>query len=117
MTDNAPDPATAADNKDTPMEDYDKILQAIYEAMREVNELDPDSKLAESPDTMLIGEGGTLNSLGLVSLATVTEANIERSLSKSVSVIDIFMAEENPSFDVAALAHDIATRIGCAAPA
>ena len=65
------------------MEDYDKILQAIYEAIREVNELvDPDQKLVESPDTVLIGEDGTLDSLGLVSLATVTDENIERARAK-----------------------------------
>lgn len=98
------------------MEDYDKILQAIYEAIREVNELvDPDQKLVESPDTVLIGEDGTLDSLGLVSLATVIDENIERALAKSVNVIDILMAEEIPSFDVAALARGIAARIGCAA--
>lgn len=99
------------------MEEYGQILEAIYGALREVNELDPDqAPLEQSPDTPLLGQDATLSSLSIVTLATVTEEGIDQTLRKTISVIDIFMAVIEPSFTVADLANQIAKRIGCAVP-
>ena len=115
--DATPQPPIRLTHEETAMDDYDRILRAIYEAMREISELDSDQILVEAPDTVLLGETSGLNSLCLVSLAAVVEANIEHTFEVPVSVMDTIMAAETPSFDVAALASGIARRIGCPAPA
>jgi len=98
------------------MAGYEQILQAVYDGVREVNEMDSDLKLPEAPDTAILGDGSQLASLSIVALATVTEESIDKAFDKSVSVIDIFMAVDTPSLDVAGLAERIAKRIGCPVP-
>ena len=99
------------------MEEYELILGAIYDAIRDVNELDPDNPLEQSPDTVLLGQGATLDSLGVVTLAVATDEGIDRALDKTISVMDVLMASEEDSVRVSDLANRIAKRIGCAIPA
>lgn len=99
------------------MKEYELILDAIYKAIRNVNELEPDEQLEQSPDTLLLGEGATLGSLALVTLAVVTDEEIDRALDTSISAMDILMAVEDSTFTVADLANRIAKRSGCAIPA
>jgi D-alanine--poly(phosphoribitol) ligase subunit 2 len=67
----------------------DKILEAIYSAVDEINQQLPAKKrLAKSPDTVLFGKCGTLDSLGLVSLILAVEERIRDELDLSITLAD-----------------------------
>ncbi|MBT6295730.1 MAG: hypothetical protein HOJ14_04130, partial [Nitrospina sp.] len=60
------------------MTELEKILNCIYEAVDEVNEQLPDGqKLEKSPDTVLFGESGKLESIDLVNVLVATEDSVE----------------------------------------
>ena len=91
------------------MNEKDEIIKVIYVSMRELNyQLPQERKLIEALDTILVGEGGVLDSLGLITLLV----NIEQALSKkcylAVALVDVLMAEhegEHPFHDVTALTN------------
>ncbi len=95
------------------MESYEQITQAVYDAIDEVNEMrEPDEAIEKSPDTVLIGESGKLDSLGLVNLAVAVEKNIERGFKETISVMDLVPTAEESAWTVAGLAKSIAERVG-----
>ncbi len=56
------------------MTDNEKVIQAVMDAIDELNEqLPKEERLEKSVDTALFGDGGSLDSLGLVSLVTTLE--------------------------------------------
>jgi Phosphopantetheine attachment site. len=60
-----------------------EVLEVIFGCLAELNkQLPPAEKVVASLDTTLIGEGGSLDSLALVTLI----ASIEQSLSERLSV-------------------------------
>jgi acyl carrier protein len=71
------------------MSDKERILQAIYDAVNEINEpLSKAKRLAKSPDTVLFGRSGQLDSLGLVSLIVAVEQNIQDKFGTEVTLAD-----------------------------
>jgi acyl carrier protein len=76
------------------------VLQVIYEAIDETNDLLPeDGKVTKSPETVLFGRAGVLDSLGLVSLIVNTEQIVERTFGKAVSLTsEKAMSEANSPF-------------------
>lgn len=71
------------------MEKKDKVLQAIYGAVEEANEtLPPERRLEKSPETVLFGRNGKLDSLGLVNLIVATEQRIEEAFGVAVTLAD-----------------------------
>lgn len=71
------------------MIDNDKIIQVIFDAIDELNEQYPEEQgLIKSIDTVLFGDTGTLDSLGLVNLIVTTEQKIEEELGILVSLAD-----------------------------
>ena len=57
---------------------YDKVIQALFKAMDDVNQLLPKKEqLEKSEETVLSGESGKLDSLGLVNLIVAAERKIE----------------------------------------
>ena len=72
------------------MDKSSEVLKVIFECVAELNkQLSPAEKLQPSVNTTLIGEGGTLDSLALVTLV----AGIEQSLSERLS-IDLPLIDE-----------------------
>lgn len=72
------------------MDKSSEVLDVIFECVAELNkQLLPAERLQPSLDAVLIGEGGTLDSLGLVTLI----ASIEQSLSEHLS-IDLPLIDE-----------------------
>ena len=66
-----------------------KIIQVIFDAVDELNEQYPEKQgLIKSIDTVLFGETGTLDSLGLVNLIVTTEQKIEEEFGILVSLAD-----------------------------
>ena len=67
----------------------ERILQAIYNAVDEVNEQLPKAKnLDKAPDTVLFGRPGKLDSLSLVSLIIAVEQNIHDEFGTDVTLAD-----------------------------
>lgn len=72
------------------MDKSSEVLDVIFECVAELNkQLPPAERLQPSLDAILIGEGGILDSLGLVTLI----ASIEQSLSEHLS-IDLPLIDE-----------------------
>jgi acyl carrier protein len=69
--------------------DKKRIEQAIYNALEEVNQLlSRDLRLNKSPDTVIIGENGKLDSLGLVNLIVATEARVQEEFGITINLAD-----------------------------
>jgi len=65
------------------------VLQLIYNSVDEINqELPADSQLEKAPDTILYGQSGKLDSLGLVSLIVAIEQNVEEVFTKTILLAD-----------------------------
>jgi len=64
-----------------------KIIQSIMDAIGEINERFPEEKrLSKSVDTVLNGESGKLDSLGLVSFVVAVEERIQNDLGVNISL-------------------------------
>ena len=67
----------------------EKIREAIYHAVDGMNEQLPKGRtLEKSPQTILFGKGGQLDSLGLVSFIVEVEQKIEEELGVSITLAD-----------------------------
>jgi len=71
------------------MSNKNSSIRLIYRALDQVNEqLPSDSQLKKSPETVIFGKDGVLDSLGLVSLLAATEQTIEDELDISLTLAD-----------------------------
>ena len=71
------------------MKNNGKIIQSIMDAVDEINERYPDEKkLPKSVDTILTGESGKLDSLGLVTFIVAVEERIQNDLGITISLAD-----------------------------
>ena len=59
------------------------ILNTVFKALDELNE-----RLTKSTKTVLFGNNGQLDSLGLVSLLVIIEQNIEDEFDVSITIAD-----------------------------
>jgi D-alanine--poly(phosphoribitol) ligase subunit 2 len=82
------------------MDEKETIIQTIYGVVDEINLQQPDNgQLEKSLDTVLFGQNGKLDSLGLVNFVVAAEQNIEEALGVSVSVSDErAMSQKNSPF-------------------
>ena len=66
-----------------------RVLEAIYEAVDEINEQLPAAQwLAKDPDMVLFGPGGRLDSLGLVNFIAEVEARLEDNFDTVITLAD-----------------------------
>lgn len=71
------------------MIDDDKLTGAIFDAIREVNDLlPPGAGLEPALETVLFDSAGTLDSLGVVNLVVAVEEKIELAFGTSISLVD-----------------------------
>jgi len=90
---------------------YDKVIQALFKAMDDVNQLLPKKEqLEKSEETVLSGESGKLDSLGLVNLIVAAERKIEEDFGLHVPLTNekVMLQSENPFKTVRTLATYIA---------
>ena len=82
------------------MTERDKILKSIYDAIDEVNEQLPEGQtLEKSPNTVLLGESGKLESIDLVNILVATEENVEETFGIPISITDErAVSEKNSPF-------------------
>jgi len=79
------------------MERIEVVKKAVFEAIDEVNEmLSEEYKLQKSPDTVLLGESSSLDSVGLVSFIVAAEEHINTDLGVSISLVDEMADIEGP---------------------
>tara|TARA_Y100000758_G_C16001128_1_gene404129 strand:+ start:694 stop:999 length:306 start_codon:yes stop_codon:yes gene_type:complete len=68
---------------------YQVILEAIYSAIDEINnQLPTAQQLAKQKDTIILGEGGTLDSLVAIQLLVAIEEHIAASVGGNVDLMD-----------------------------
>jgi len=68
---------------------YQVILEAIYSAVDEINnQLPTAQQLAKQEDTIILGEGGTLDSLGTIQLLVAIEEHIATSVGGNIDLMD-----------------------------
>ena len=71
------------------MEHDERVIRTIFRAVDEFNqELEEKERLEKSADTLLFGDAGKLDSLGLVSLIVQIEQEIEDELGVSITIAD-----------------------------
>lgn len=97
------------------MQPYEKICNAVYAAIDELNATWPDLALKRSPDTVLIGPDAALDSTSFVELIVTTEQNIEEALGQEAHVMDILEEVQSERWTVKDLTERIAERMGCLA--
>jgi len=78
--------------------DKSKIVELLYAAVDDLNQqLRKDARLEKSPATILTGEGGRLDSLGLLNLLVFTEQRLETAFGVSVMLADDEAMAQDPS--------------------
>ncbi len=89
----------------------EKVIQAILGAIDEVNQqLPKEQRLEKSIDTVLFGESGKLDSLGLVTLIVATEQKIEEEHGATITLADEnAMSQENSPFKTIGTLADYVT--------
>ncbi len=65
------------------------VVEAINSAVDDLNEvLDPEERLAKSPDVALIGKDARVDSLGLVNLIVLVEEKIQQRFGVGITLVD-----------------------------
>ena len=95
-----------------PRPHHDRITGLIADAIGELNaKRDRHRAIPIAPGTVLVGETGWLDSLGLVTLAVVLEAKVQQAFGESIVVIELILAGETDECTVASLADGIAAEV------
>lgn len=96
------------------MIDKEKVAQAIYNAVDTLNlQLATEQKLEKSDETVLIGENGRLDSLGLVNFLVALEQEIEEQFSISLMLFNesLITSDNSPLSTIGTLAEYITGRV------
>ena len=76
-----------------------RILAAVFAAIDDVNELlPPELQLEKHPSTAILGEGGSLDSMGFVNFVAGLETHIERELGHAVRLVETAAREPGERF-------------------
>ena len=78
----------------------ERVLQVLYRAVDRVNEQLPDERqLDKTPQTILFGKNGRLDSLGLVSFIVEVEQELEDEFGVGITLADErAMSQKNSPF-------------------
>lgn len=98
-----------------PTSGKNEILAAIYDVIREFNgQLPPDRRLVCAPETVLVGDGGVLDSLGLINLLVLLEDVLSAHVGVRVVLLDELhmSAVDGPFRTVGSLANHVAAQRG-----
>jgi acyl carrier protein len=75
-----------------------RISRCVSGAIREVNALRaPDEQIAEDEATVLAGDGGALDSLGLVNLAVALDALVEGEFGQNIGLMGELLSAPDPT--------------------
>ena len=86
----------------------EELIGIIYECLGEVNEQLPDDKqIQKSPDTILVGGAGRLDSLGFVNFIALVEEKCAHKYGISLSLVDTLSHEDDALEDVGRFADSL----------
>ena len=82
------------------MRRHERVIKAVFSTIDEINQLLPEEQgLKKAIDTILSGNSGTLDSIGLVNLIVATEQKIEEEFDLTIVLADErAMSQENSPF-------------------
>lgn len=92
----------------------EKILELLYACIDTANRMQPSAaKLSKTPDTVLVGDSGVLDSLALISLLVDLEDALRTNLGVECSLIedDLLADAQGPYRSIATLVELIAARV------
>jgi hypothetical protein len=83
-------------------------LDLIFEVIDEVNgQLPPDSRLEKAPETVVVGEGGVLDSLGVTNFLITLEEKVSTASGQSISLLrDDFLSGEDDTLRTVATINE-----------
>jgi len=87
---------------------HEQALQVIYDAIDVVNRQLPQARrLAKSPDTIIVGPSGRLDSLGIVNLVLAIEERASEAAGTPCRLLDegAMLEDSGPFRDVGSLAR------------
>ena len=90
------------------------IENLIFQTIDEINkQMPPEQRLEKLPTTIIVGEGGTLDSLGVVNFFVSLEEKVVKSTGQSINLLndDILSNEESQLISVAQISHYISEQI------
>jgi len=88
-----------------------QIVQIIYDAVDEVNEtLAEKERLNKLPDTLLAGEKGNLDSLGLINFIVEVEGRIQKNFGLNLNLVEELESPEKPMASISQLVEYIETQ-------
>ena len=90
----------------------DAARRLVYDAIDMVNQQLPAAKrLTKSPETIIVGAGGALDSLGVVNFVIAVEEKVADATGAAVQLLDeTMLGDGSPFHTVASLARYIAAR-------
>ena len=90
------------------------IENLIYEVIEEHNQLNPkELQLKKSSETILAGNNGKLDSLGLINFLVEVESNLQQNLERNISIIDetLLVNAEGPYKNIQTLTVFILSKV------
>ena len=76
----------------------DRVRRCVANAIADVNSLRPvDEQVPTGPDTVLAGEGGVLDSLGLVNFAVALETLVEQEFGATPGLVAEILGASDPA--------------------
>jgi D-alanine--poly(phosphoribitol) ligase subunit 2 len=93
--------------------DRERALRIVYDTIDIVNQQLPAAKrLRKSPETVILGTGGSLDSLGIITFVIALEEKVGETFGTSIQLLDEQMlVEDSPFHQVGSLADYITTRV------
>jgi acyl carrier protein len=86
----------------------EKIFQTIFGVVDEVNKMLPEERrLQKLPDTLLVGDQGNLDSLGVINFVVELESRIQKDFNLALNLIGVLDAPEEPMKSIGRLAKFI----------
>jgi hypothetical protein len=89
-----------------------QVQKAIDAAVGDVNltRRKDEAPLTSDPAVVLVGEGGRLDSLGLVNFVVALERRLAEASGRQVGVIDLLMSADGIPFDTLGSLRDLLVR-------
>lgn len=93
------------------MSTHQQILDLIYNALDQLNAtLKPAEAVVRSPETVLMGEDGALDSMAFVTFMAALEEALARKRGLQIDLIDVFFGTDADRWTVEDLAARLAER-------
>lgn len=88
------------------------VLNTLYDAIEQVNSvLSKKMQLEKSPNTVIIGDSGQLDSLGFINFVTAVESKVKESFDISLDLINQDILLQNSLLTIDSLTEHIFSRL------